>query len=74
MQWLEKGVPGPVKAKGHATRIKTLGLVFFFYFQGIAYNLYVPTDKTVDSIHIVQFLQEFLRRLKKNRPNLSSWE
>jgi hypothetical protein len=27
--WLEKGVPGPVKAKVHAARTKTMVLAFF---------------------------------------------
>ncbi len=36
-QWLEKGIPWPVKAKVHATRAKTM-VMAFFYSQGVVYN------------------------------------
>jgi hypothetical protein len=52
-QWLEKGVHGPVKAKVHATRTKTMVLAFF-HSQGVRYNLYVPKSKTVNSVYFVK--------------------
>jgi hypothetical protein len=52
-QWLEKEVPGPAKAKVHATRTKTMVLAFFDY-QGVMYNHYAPNGKTVNSIYVVK--------------------
>jgi hypothetical protein len=38
------------------------------------YNHYVPKGKTVNSTYIVKVLQEFLRQLRKKRPDLESGE
>jgi hypothetical protein len=71
-QWLEKGVPGPVQAKVHATRTKTVVLAFF-YSQGVLYNHYVPKGQTVNLVSFVKMLQEFLRQLKNKRPQFGVW-
>jgi hypothetical protein len=43
-QWLEKGLPGPVKAKVCATMM----VLASFDSQGIGYYHYVPKGKTVN--------------------------
>jgi hypothetical protein len=65
-EWLEQGVPWPVKAKVHATRTKTMVATFF--------DSLVPKGTTVNSVYIVKVLQEFLRQLRKNRLNFQSKE
>ncbi len=72
-QWLEKGVPGPVKAKVHTTRTKLMVLAFFDS-QGVVSSHYVPKGKSVNSIYVAKVLLEFLRQLRKKRPNLEAVE
>jgi histone-lysine N-methyltransferase SETMAR len=66
-QWLKKGTPGPVKAKVHATRTKTMVLAFFDS-QGMVYNNYVPRGQTVNAKYIIGALGTFLKNLRKKRP------
>jgi hypothetical protein len=71
-EWLEQGVPGPVKAKVHAkTKIMVLT---FFDSQGVVNNHLVPNGTTVNSVYIVKVLQEFLIQLRKKRLILKSGE
>ncbi len=41
MQWLKKGMPGPVESKVVVTRAKQMVLMFFDN-QGMVYMNYVP--------------------------------
>jgi [histone H3]-lysine36 N-dimethyltransferase SETMAR len=72
-QWLKKGTPGPVKARVHATRTKTMVLAFFDS-KGMVYNNYVPKGQTVNKEYVIKALQEFLRKLRKKRPELVDGE
>jgi histone-lysine N-methyltransferase SETMAR len=72
-QWLKKGTPGPVKARVHATRTKTMVLAFFDS-KGMVYNNYVPNGQTVNKEYVIKALQEFLRKLRKKRPELVDGE
>jgi hypothetical protein len=72
-QWLKKGTPGPVKARFHATRTKTMVLAFFDS-KGMIYNNYVPKAQTVNKEYVIKALQEFLRKLRKKRPELVNRE
>jgi hypothetical protein len=72
-QWLIKGTPGPVQAKVHATRTKTM-ILAFFDFKGMVYNNYVPKGQTVNKDYAIKALQEFLRKLRKKRPELVDGE
>jgi hypothetical protein len=64
----EKGTPGPVKVKVHDTRTKTMVLTFFDS-KGMVYNNYVLKGQTVN-----EALQKFLRKLRKQRPELMDGE
>jgi hypothetical protein len=44
-QWLVKGLPGPIKAKVHASRSKQMVLAFFNS-KGLIYTNYVPKGST----------------------------
>ncbi len=68
---LKKGTPGPVKGKVHDTRTKTMVLTFF-YSKGMVYNNYVPKGQTVNKEYVIKALQEFLRKLRKKRPEFFS--
>jgi hypothetical protein len=72
-QWPEKGVPGPMDSKVHATMTKKMVLTFFDSL-GVVYNHHVPKGKTVNSVSIVKMLQEFLRKLEKKRPYIEPGE
>jgi histone-lysine N-methyltransferase SETMAR len=69
MQWLEKGAPGPVKAKVVGTCSKQMVLAFFDD-QGMVYTNYVPRDVSVNAAYIVNALRRFLKALRKKRPDL----
>jgi hypothetical protein len=47
-QWPEKGVPGPMDSKFHATMTKKMVLTFFDSL-GVVSNHHVPKGKTVNS-------------------------
>ena len=63
----KKGTPGPVKAKVHATRTKTMMLVFFNS-QRMVYTNYVPKGDSVNGNFISGALRTFLKHLKKKMP------
>jgi hypothetical protein len=65
-QWLKKGTPGSVKARVHASRAKTMVLVFFDS-QGMVYTNYVPRGDTVNVEYIIRALGTFLKNLRKKR-------
>ncbi len=73
MQWLKKGVPGPVKAKVTATRAKQMVLAFFDD-QGMVYTNYVPRGVSVNAAYIVDALRTFLKALQKKRPDIVAGE
>ncbi len=62
-QWLKKGTPGPVKARVHASRTKTMVLAFFDS-QGMGYTNYIPRGSTVNTKYIIRALGTFLKNLK----------
>jgi histone-lysine N-methyltransferase SETMAR len=72
-QWLKKGTPGPVKARVHASRTKTMVLAFFDS-QGMVYTNYVPRGSTVNAKYIIRALGTFLKNLKKKRPETAKGE
>jgi histone-lysine N-methyltransferase SETMAR len=72
-EWMKKGLPGPRKAKVHATRIKKMVLVFFNA-KGIIYMNYVPKGKTVNAEYIKKALARFLKVFKAKRQIMASQE
>ena len=66
-QWIKKGMPGPLKAKVHATRTKQMVLAFFDS-KGLIYTNYVPRGTTINAIYIVKALGQFMKILRKKRP------
>jgi histone-lysine N-methyltransferase SETMAR len=73
MQWVKKGQPGPIKAKVHASRTKQM-LLAFFDSKGLIYSHIVPKGSTVNSNYIVKALGNFLKQLKKKRPQMVEQE
>ncbi len=71
--WLKKGTPGPVKARVHASRTKTMVLAFFDS-QGMVYTNYVPRGSTVNTKYIIRALGTFLKNLRKMRPETAKGE
>jgi histone-lysine N-methyltransferase SETMAR len=70
-EWVKKGLPGPRKAKVHATRNKKMVLVFFDA-KGVIYTNYVPKGETVNAEYIKKALARFLKVFKSKRPIMAS--
>ncbi len=70
-QWLKKGSLGPVKVKIHDTRTKTMVLTFLDS-KGMVYNNYVLKGQTVNKEYVIKALQNFMRKLRKKRPEFFS--
>jgi histone-lysine N-methyltransferase SETMAR len=66
-QWIQKGQPGPIKAKVQASRTKQM-LLAFFDSKGLIYMHIVPRGSTVNAAYIVKVLDVFMRHFKKKRP------
>jgi hypothetical protein len=64
-QWIEKGKPGPIKAKVHASRTKQM-LLAFFDSKGLVYTHIVPNGD-----YILVVLGKFMVRLRKKRPGMT---
>jgi hypothetical protein len=62
-----------VKVKVHNTRTKTMVLTFFDS-KGMVYNNYVLKGQTVNKEYVIKALQKFLRKLRKQRPELVDGE
>jgi histone-lysine N-methyltransferase SETMAR len=73
MQWVKKGQPGPIKAKVHASRTKQM-LLAFFDSKGLIYSHIVPKGSAVNGKYIVKALGNFLKQLKKKRPEMMEQE
>ena len=69
-QWIQKGQPGPIKAKVQASRTKQM-LLAFFDSKGLIYTHIVPRGSTVNAAYIVKVLDVFMRHLRKKRPVLA---
>jgi hypothetical protein len=69
-QWVEKGQPGPRKAKVHATRTKKMVLVFFDM-KGAIYMNYITKGETVNAEYIKKALARFLKVFKTKRSIMS---
>jgi hypothetical protein len=68
-QWVEKGQPGPIKARVHASRTKQM-LLAFFDSKGLIYTNIVPRGTMVNANYIVKALGTFMQHLKKKRPEM----
>jgi hypothetical protein len=68
---VKKGLPGPRKAKVHASRTKKMVLVFFDA-KGVIYTNYVPNGETVNAEYIKKALARFLKVFKAKRPIMVS--
>jgi histone-lysine N-methyltransferase SETMAR len=66
-KWIEKGLPGPIKAKVQASRSKQM-LLAFFDSKGLIYTHIVPRGSTVNAAYIVKVPDVFMRHFKKKRP------
>ena len=65
-QWLRKGLPGPIKAKVHATRSKQMVLAFFDA-KGLISTKNMPRGTMVNANYIVGALGKFLTILRQKR-------
>ena len=72
-QWLKKGLPGPIKAKVHATRSKQMVLAFFDN-KGLIYTNFVPRGTTVNANYILEVLGKFMKIFKQKRPITAAGE
>ncbi len=72
-QWLKKSTPGPVKARVHASRMKTMVLAFFDS-QEMVYTNYFPRGSKVNAKYIIRALGTFLKNLRKKRPETTKGE
>ena len=72
-QWIEKGAPGPLKARVQASRCKQMVLAFFDN-KGVIYTNYVPKGTKVNSAYIINAMPTFLKHFKKKRPGMSAGE
>jgi hypothetical protein len=70
-QWIEKGKPGPIKARVHASRTKQMVMAFFDY-KRLIYTHIVPRGDKVNAIYIVKVLCTFMKHLRKKRPEMVS--
>jgi hypothetical protein len=69
-QWIQKGQPGPIKAKVQASRTKQM-LLAFFDNKGLIYTHIIPRGSTVNAKYIVKVLDVFMRHFRKKRPVLA---
>ncbi len=72
-QWVQKGKPGPLKAKMQESRTKQMVLVFFDA-KGVIYSNIVPKGTKVNADYIVMALRMFKRRFRQKRPELAEQE
>ncbi len=68
-QWIQKGQPGPIKAKVQASRTKQM-LLAFFDSKGLICMHIVPRGSTVNAAYMV--LDVFMRHFRKKRPVLAA--
>jgi histone-lysine N-methyltransferase SETMAR len=66
-QWIEKGKPGPIKARVHASRTKQM-LLAFFDSKSFVYNHIVPNGTALNTNYILVVLGKFMVHLRKKRP------
>jgi histone-lysine N-methyltransferase SETMAR len=69
-QWIQKGKPGPIKAKVQASQTKQM-LLALFDSKGLIYMHIVPRGFTINATYIVKVLDIFMRHFRKNKPVLS---
>ena len=69
-QWIQKGKPGPIKARVHASRTKQMVLAFFDS-KGLVYTHIAPRGTTINAAYIVKVLDTFMRHFKKKRPGMA---
>jgi hypothetical protein len=71
-QWIEKGEPGPIKARVQASRTKQVVMAFFDS-RGFIYSHIVPKGAKINAIYIVKVLGIFLKKLfRQKQPELVS--
>ncbi len=69
-QWIEKGKPGPIKAKVHASQTKQMFLAFFDS-KGLVYTHIVPKGTAINANYILVVLGKFMVHLRKKRPEMT---
>jgi hypothetical protein len=73
MQWVKKEPARPLKAKVHAGWTKQM-LLAFFDSKGLIYSHIVPKGSAVNGKYIVKALGNFLKQMKKKRPEMIEQE
>ena len=69
----KKGIPGPIKAKVHATLTKQM-VIAFFDTQGMVNTNCVPMGETVNAAFFLESLQRFMKTFKAKRPEIAAEE
>jgi histone-lysine N-methyltransferase SETMAR len=72
-QWIKKGLPGPIKARVHASRTKQMVMALFDS-KGLIYTHIVPRGTTINAIYTVKVLGIFMKNVKKKRPAMVEQE
>jgi histone-lysine N-methyltransferase SETMAR len=70
-QWIEKGKPGPIKARVHASRTKQMVMAFFDS-RGLIYSHIVPKGAKINATYIVKVLGIFLKKFRQKRPEMAA--
>jgi hypothetical protein len=70
-QWIEKGQPGPIKARVHTSRTKQI-LLAFFDNKDLNYTNIKPRGSIVNTSYIMKVLGTFMNPLMKKRPEMLS--
>ncbi len=71
--WIQKGKPGPIKARVQASHTKQM-VIAFFDCRGLIYTHIMSRGAKINTEYIVKALGTFMRQFKKKRPEMESWE
>jgi hypothetical protein len=69
-QWIQRGQPGPLKARVHASWTKQM-VVAFFDSRSLIYTYIVPRGASINAAYTIKVLGTFLEHFKKERPAMA---
>jgi histone-lysine N-methyltransferase SETMAR len=72
-KWIQKGKPGPIKARVHASRTKQMVLAFFDS-KGLVYTHIAARGTSINATYMVKVLGKFLKHFRKKRPVMADRE
>jgi histone-lysine N-methyltransferase SETMAR len=72
-KWIQKGKPGPIKSRVHASLTKQMVLAFFGS-KGLVYTHIAARGTSINATYIVKVLGKFLKHLRGKRPVMADRE